>query len=233
MELCILIPAKNEALSLPKTIIDLYDNLNSQIPFNFIVVNDHSDDETLIVLENLSKRFSNFNYINNEGPGGVGNAIRYGLERFSGDIVAICMADGSDGPSDVLKSYLKIKLEGYDCVFGSRFIEGGSVNNYPIIKKLLNRIFNLMVKVLSSYKFNDFTNIFKVYNRFAIERIQPLESTDFNIGLEMSLKAFKKNLKIAIVPISWQQRTEGKSKLNLMKNFKLYMFTLKKLLLDE
>jgi dolichol-phosphate mannosyltransferase len=232
MELSILIPAKNEALSLPQTISNLYDCLNSQIPFNFIVVNDHSGDETLEVLENLSEKYPNFIHVSNEGPGGVGNAIRYGLERYIGDIVAICMADGSDAPGDVLKAYHKICHEEYDCVFGSRFMKGGSVRGYPIVKRLLNRIFNLTVKKLSSYEYNDFTNLFKLYRRAAIESISPLESQGFSIGLEMSMKAFKKNLNIVIVPISWQQRTEGKSKLNLIKNFRTYISTLKKVLSD-
>lgn len=233
MELCILIPAKNEELTLPATIAILFEKLNSEIPINILVVNDYSDDNTLNILESLSSEYPNLSFVSNEKEGGVGNAIRYGLSKWKGDIVALCMADGSDAPIDILKSYYKITNEGYDCIFGSRFIKGGKVQNYPFIKLVMNRIFNTMVRLLSRNEYNDFTNIFKVYHRRAIEGIQPLVSTDFSIGLEMSLKAFKKELNISIVPISWIQRKAGKSKLNLRKNFNLYISTLRKSITNE
>ncbi|NVO20251.1 MAG: glycosyltransferase family 2 protein [Bacteroidetes bacterium] len=226
MELCLLIPAKNEASSLPSTLSHYWDTLNSRIPFNFLIINDHSDDDSSEVLHELSNKYSNLFFVDNNFEGGVGNAIRYGLEVWKGDIVAICMADGSDSPFDILTSYNKICSRQVSCVFGSRFIKGSKIEGYPIAKLILNRIFNFLVKIISSNKYNDFTNIFKVYQRTAIEAIQPLESTGFSIGLEMSLKAFSKQLKIEIIPISWRQRTAGKSKLNLRKNTSLYLNTL-------
>lgn len=233
MELCIIIPAKNEELTLTETLENIQRKLKGKIPFNILVVNDHSDDGTLNLLEYLASSFPNLKYVSNELDGGVGNAISYGLSKWHGDIVAICMADGSDAPDDILLSYQKIKGEGYDCVFGSRFIKGGQVKNYPFIKLILNRIFNTWVRIISGKKYNDFTNIFKVYHRRAIEVILPLSSIGFSIGLEMSLKAFKRKLKIAIIPISWMQRKAGVSKLKLSKNFKLYMSTLRKSLKNE
>jgi len=233
MELCIIIPAKNEELTLNETIKNLQQQLNGVVPFSILVVNDHSDDGTLKLLENISSSYSNLEYLSNEWEGGVGNAIRYGLSNWKGDIVALCMADGSDDPENILLSYIKICEEGYDCVFGSRFIKGGRVKNYPIIKLILNRIFNTWVRIISCYKYNDFTNIFKVYHRHSIDAISPLDSTGFSIGLEMSLKAFKRKLNIAIIPISWTQRKAGVSKLKLSKNFKLYMSTLRKSLKNE
>jgi dolichol-phosphate mannosyltransferase len=233
MELCILIPAKNEELTLTETIESLQKKLNGVIPFHILVVNDHSDDGTLELLMNLASQHSNLKYVSNEWEGGVGNAIRYGLSKWQEDIVALCMADGSDSPEDILLSYQKISLEGYDCVFGSRFIKGGRVKNYPFIKLVLNRIFNNWVRIISGNRYNDFTNIFKAYHRHSIDAISPLSSTGFSIGLEMSLKAFKKKLRIEIIPISWTQRKAGVSKLKLSKNFKLYMSTLRKSLKNE
>lgn len=233
MKLCIIIPAKNEELTLTETLGNIQQKLEGEIPFNILVVNDHSDDGTLELLKNLASDFQNLKYVSNEWEGGVGNAIRFGLSKWDGDIVALCMADGSDAPEDILLSYKKIQEEGYDCVFGSRFIKGGRVTNYPLIKLILNRIFNTWVRITSGNKYNDFTNIFKVYHRRAIEAILPLNSTSFSVGLEMSLKAFKRKLPIAIIPISWTQRKAGVSKLKLSKNFKLYMSTLRKSLKNE
>ena len=233
MELCIIIPVKNEELTLTETLENIQQKLEGEIPFNILAVNDYSDDGTLELLKNLASVFRNLKYVSNEWEGGVGNAIRFGLSKWDGNIVALCMADGSDAPEDILLSYKKIQEEGYDCIFGSRFIKGGRVTNYPLIKLILNRIFNTWVRIISGNKYNDFTNIFKVYHRRAIEAISPLNSTGFSIGLEMSLKAFKRKLHIAIIPISWTQRKAGVSKLKLSKNFKLYMSTLRKSLKNE
>jgi dolichol-phosphate mannosyltransferase len=230
MELCIIIPAKNEALTLCETIESLVEVLETKIPFNILVVNDHSDDSTLVLLENLASKFSNLRYLSNSWSGGVGNAILYGLSIWQGDIVAFCMADGSDAPEDILLLYKKICYEGYDCAFGSRFIKGGRITNYPFVKLFLNRIFNNIVRLKTRYNYNDFTNIFKLYHRRSIEAILPIESTGFSIGLEMSLKAFKSKLSICIVPISWTQRKAGISKLNLVKNFSVYIGTFKKII---
>jgi len=229
MELCVIIPAKNEMFTLTETIDNIQKKLNGEIPFNILVVNDHSDDGTFQLLEKLSMKFSNLKFVSNEWDGGVGNAIRFGLTKWRGDIIAICMADGSDAPDDILLSYKKIYEDGFDCVFGSRFIKGGQVQNYPFVKLFLNRIFNNWVRIKTGINYNDFTNIFKLYHRRSIEAIFQLDSTGFNIGLEMSLKAFKRGLNIAIVPISWKQRKAGVSKLKLSKNLKLYFSTLQKI----
>jgi dolichol-phosphate mannosyltransferase len=229
MELCVIIPAKNEMLTLTETIDNIQKKLQGEIPYNILVVNDHSDDGTLQLLENLSRMYSNLKFVSNEWDGGVGNAIRFSLTQWQGDIVAICMADGSDSPEDILLSYKKICEDGYDCVFGSRFIKGGQVEDYPFVKYFLNRIFNNWVRIKTGINYNDFTNIFKLYHRRSIEVIFPLDSTGFSIGLEMSLKAFKRGLSIAIIPISWKQRKAGVSKLKLSENFKLYMSTLQKI----
>jgi dolichol-phosphate mannosyltransferase len=229
MELCVIIPAKNEMLTLTETIDNIQKKLEGEIPHNILVINDHSDDGTLQLLENLSRIYSNLKFVSNEWEGDVGNAIRFGLSQWQGDIVAICMADGSDDPEDILLSYKMICDDGYDCVFGSRFIKGGQVENYPFVKYFLNRIFNNWVRIKTGINYNDFTNIFKLYHRRSIEVIYPLDSTGFSIGLEMSLKAFKRCLNIAIIPISWKQRKAGVSKLKLSENFKLYMSTLQKI----
>ena len=233
MELCILIPAKNEESTLTQTINKLILSLGPDIKFNILVINDYSTDNTVNILESLCREYSIIDYVNNENDRGVGSAIRYGLDRFIGDVVAICMADGSDYPVDIIKSFNLINNEGYDCVFGSRFIKGGHIHNYPKVKLILNRIFNLSIKYLFFYPYNDFTNIFKVYSRRAIEQITPLESTQFSIGLEMSLYAYKRKLKIAVIPISWIQRDSGVSKLNIVRNIKFYLSTLYKSILNE
>ena len=224
--LSVIIPAKNEAETIVDSIINLVETFENNIEYEIFIVNDYSDDNTEMVLGDLSLKYSRVFYANNTNGGGVGNAIKFGIEKCQGDVIAICMADGSDAPTDVADSYKYIQEEKFDCVFGSRFIKNSYVENYPFVKKVLNRVFNYLVKVVSKNSYNDFTNIFKVYKREVIQSISPINSDGFSIGLEMSLKAFKKGYRIKIIPISWRQRKAGKSKLNLVRNITVYFQTL-------
>ena len=160
MELCILIPAKNEAKSLPRTIVNIQKNLPNSISSNILVVNDHSEDNTVSVVKNLSIKYKNVSFVNNELATGVGNAIRFGLMKWQGDILAIVMADNCDSPKDISAAFYKIQSGEYNCVFGSRFIRGAKVAGYPLIKLFLNRLFNYIVRCLFSFEYNDFTNLF-------------------------------------------------------------------------
>ena len=88
--------------------------------------------------------------------------MRLGLQAASGDAVTIMMADGSDSPDD-LYEYYRVMLTGFDCVFGSRFIKGSRVHDYPVHKLLLNRAANIFVSLLFGMRYNDVTNAFKCY----------------------------------------------------------------------
>ena len=111
-----------------------------------------------------------------------------GLDVFEGDAVAIVMADGSDDPEDLVR-YHRVLEEGYDCAFGSRFVRGSSVHDYPRFKLALNRVVNWGIRVLFRSGYNDTTNAFKAYRREVIETVQPLLSNHFNLTVEIPLKA--------------------------------------------
>jgi glycosyltransferase involved in cell wall biosynthesis len=81
---------------------------------------------TLGRLQELAQEIPTLRYYTNPGPNGFGYAVRYGLERYQGDCVAVMMADLSDDPADLVRYYHKMQ-EGYDCVFGSRWVKGGRV----------------------------------------------------------------------------------------------------------
>ena len=113
---------------------------------------------------------------------------------------------------------------GYDCAFGSRFIRGAAVHDYPRVKLVLNRIVNYGVRVLFRHGYNDTTNAFKAYRREVIETVQPLFSNHFNLTVEIPLKAIVRGHSYKVVPISWRNRTEGKSKLSLQEMGSRYVF---------
>src|SRR5205807_7311808 len=133
------------------------------------------------------------------------------------------MADGSDDPEDLL-SYYRLLLAGFDCAFGSRFIQGSRVYDYPLFKRVLNRIVNTGIRIVFGHGYNDTTNAFKAYRREVIDSIQPLLSHHFNLTVEMPLKAIVRGHSYGIVPISWENRAWGQSKLRLQEMGSRYLF---------
>ena len=227
MKLSIIIPAYNEEGSIEKTIKEIYNILvNEKIQHEILVVNDKSSDKTLELLEFLSKEIKTLKHYTNPGPNGFGFAIRYGLDKFSGDCVAIMMADLSDSPNDLVLFYKKMVEDNLDCVFGSRFIKGGKTVDYPPLKKLINRIANFIIRILIGISYNDTTNAFKLYKREAIEGIKPIISPHFNLTIELPLKAIIRGFSYGVVPNSWKNRQHGVSKLKIREMGSRYFFIL-------
>jgi dolichol-phosphate mannosyltransferase len=184
------------------------------------------------VIHNLIKTDSNIRLVEKSVPGGFGWAVRSGLEVVSGDAVTICMADSSDEPEDVIHYYRKLE-EGYDCVYGSRFIKGARVENYPKLKLVVNRIVNRIIQLLFFCSFNDLTNAFKAYRTEVIQTCGPYRSCHFNITIEMSLAALIRKYDIAQIPINWYGRTWGSSKLSMQTMGRRYLATLLKALAEK
>ena len=179
MKLSLVIPAHNEADCIERTILGLVYHLRrAAIPSEILVVNDNSTDATGSTLKRLSVKYPEVTSVDNLGSKGFGFAVRKGLENFTGDVVAIVMGDGSDAPEDVVRFFKKIS-EGYDCVFGSRFVEGGTVHGYPLHKLILNRVVNQWIRLIFGIKYNDVTNAFKMYHRKTIEGLRPFLKPPF------------------------------------------------------
>jgi dolichol-phosphate mannosyltransferase len=227
MKLSIVIPAYNEEESIAATIDQIEEAFSKGvIDHEIVVVNDNSKDNTAQVLEELSNKYPAVNYVTNLGPNGFGYAVRYGLERYSGDCVAVMMADLSDSPYDLIRYYNTMVEGNYDCVFGSRFMKGGKVIDYPLVKKVINRIANLIIRVVMRIKYNDTTNAFKLYKREVIEGIKPILSPHFNLTIELPLKAIIRGYSYAVVPNSWTNRKYGVSKLKIKEMGSRYFFIL-------
>lgn len=227
MKLSVVIPAFNEEDSITETVEMLYRDLSAfKINHEIIVINDNSKDNTLEKLEILSKNITTLFYYTNPGPNGFGNAIRYGLGVFKGDCVAIMMADLSDDPMDLIKFYNKMVEDNLDCVFGSRFMKGAKVIDYPKHKYFINRLANLIIRVVIGTNYNDATNAFKLYKKETINGIQPLLAPHFNLTIELSLKCIVRGYSYAILPNSWRNRKYGDSKLKIKEMGSRYFFIL-------
>ena len=233
MKLSVVIPARNEEGCLEETLERLVETLQAQhIPFEIIVADDGSTDETAVRGNRLAARYPQIRLITNTGRHGFGLAVRLGLDHVTGEAVAVVMADGSDSPDDLVTYYRKL-LEGYDCVFGSRFIRGGAVSGYPAHKLILNRMANWFIKVIFRLPYNDVTNAFKMYHRDVIEGMQPLISPQFNLTVEMPLKAIVRGYSYAVVPIHWTTRKAGVTKLRLKEMGSRYLFIVMYLWLEK
>ncbi len=224
MKISVVIPAHNEEGCLYGTVSNLVDTLEREgIQHEILIINDNSRDKTQAICQQLSQTFKTVRYINNQPPHGFGFAVRRGLAEFEGDAVAIMMADASDDPKDLVTGYYKL-LQGYDCVFGSRFIKGGKVVDYPIHKLLINRWANWFVKTLFGLRYNDTTNAFKIYRREVINGVQPILSHHFNLTVELPLKATVRGFSYVVIPMKWYNRKTGVSKLKIKEMGSRYLF---------
>ncbi len=233
MKLSVVIPARNEEGAIEATLFDLGEILRqANIPYEVIVVDDGSRDSTADIVLRLSEADPGIRIVRNAGPHGFGNAVRLGLRHYSDDAVAIMMADGSDSAQDLVRYYQKL-TEGYECVFGSRFIPGAAVVDYPVHKLVLNRLANWFVKTIFGIRFNDVTNAFKVYRRETIEGMEPLISPHFNLTVEMPLKAIVRGYSYTVIPINWTNRASGISKLKIKEMGSRYLFIVLYLWLEK
>jgi dolichol-phosphate mannosyltransferase len=222
--LSVIIPARNEAESLPSTVRDLQSALTAAaVPHEIVVVDDNSQDATWSVLQDLAVQVPGLVPLHNPGPPGFGRAVQHGLAHFRGDACVIMMADASDSPADAVR-YWRLLNEGWDCVFGSRFIKGGEVIGYPRVKLLINRLANFLVRVGFNVALNDTTNAFKAYRRTVIEGCRPFLAPHFNLTVEIPLKAIVRGYSWTVTPISWRDRRHGVAKLKIKEMGSRYFF---------
>jgi len=222
--LSVVIPCRNEEAAISSTVEHLHVELRLHgVPHEIVPVDDGSTDSTWQVLQALVPRIPNLHPVQNTGENGFGRAITYGIDHSTGDAVVIMMADESDDCRDVVR-YWELLNEGWDAVFGSRFIKGGGVIDYPKHKLLINRLANLFLRLLFRIPLNDFTNAFKAYRRKALDGCRPFLSPHFNLTVELPLKAIVRGYSWTTMPITWRNRRFGMSKLKIKEMGSRYLF---------
>ena len=222
--LSVVVPARDEEGCIASTVEHLHLELRLRnVPHEIIVVDDGSRDRTWEILTTLQEKVPVLRSIRNDGGNGFGRAITKGIDAMRGDAVVIMMADESDDCRDVVRYWEKLN-EGYDCVFGSRFVKGGGTIDYPPIKLLLNRMANAFVRLLFRHGLNDTTNAFKAYRKEVVDGIRPILSPHFNITVELPLKAIVRGYNFAVIPITWRNRRHGVAKLKIKEMGSRYLF---------
>jgi dolichol-phosphate mannosyltransferase len=221
----VVIPARDEEESLPSTVEDIFTTFTAEgVPHEIVVVDDGSRDRTWAVLQELRQKIPTLAPTQNRsGANGFGRAVVWGMDHSRGDAVVVMMADASDSPGDAVK-YWRLLNEGFDCAFGSRFVDGGEVIDYPRVKLFVNRIANALVRIGFNIPLNDTTNAFKAYRRAVIDGCRPFLAPHFNLTVELPLKAIVRGYTYAITPISWQNRKFGVAKLKIKEMGSRYFF---------
>lgn len=222
--LSIVIPARDEEGCIVSTVEHLHLELRlHHVPHEIVVVDDGSTDRTWQLLTQAAANMPQLKPVQNTGLHGFGRAIQHGLACMTGDAVVIMMADESDDCRDVVTYWKKLN-EGYDCVFGSRFVQGGGVIDYPRLKLWVNRVANWVIRKMFRIKLNDTTNAFKAYRATVIQGCKPLLAPHFNLTIELPLKAIVRGYSWTVIPITWRNRRTGQAKLKIKEMGSRYFF---------
>jgi glycosyltransferase involved in cell wall biosynthesis len=214
-ELTIVIPVYNEAGNI-KTAIDRIEAVVA-CPHEISIVYDMDEDTTVPVVQAIQGNYNHpVNLVKNKYGRGVLNAIKTGLDNAQTEFVIVTMADLSDPPEVINAMMAKAANGAADLVCASRYMKGGKQYGGPLLKGLFSRMAGLSLRWLTGIPTHDISNSFKLYRK-AILRTIPIESAGgFEIGMEITVKAFLRGYKIAEVPTTWTDRAAGAS------NFKLW-----------
>ncbi|MDX6690676.1 MAG: dolichol-phosphate mannosyltransferase [Solirubrobacteraceae bacterium] len=224
MKVSVVIPAHNEADVIAPTVTAVVAALaDAGRDYEIVVVDDASTDGTGRIVQQIAADNPRVRCLRSHYSNGYGLAVRAGLDVFAGDAVAIVMGDGSDDPLDLVR-YFDLIEEGYDCAFGSRFVERGRVHDYPRFKLVVNRLVNAGIRMIFRHGYDDTTNAFKAYRREVVHNVAPLVSHHFNLTVELPLKAIVRGHSYAVIPISWTNRAAGESKLGLREMGSRYAY---------
>jgi dolichol-phosphate mannosyltransferase len=222
--LSVVIPMRNEEGAISSTVEHLHLELRLRhIPHEIVTVDDGSTDSTWQIIQGLRDRIPTLQPVQNNSDHGFGRAVVCGIDHSKGDAVIVMMADESDDCRDVVR-YWEMLGEGWDAIFGSRFIRGGGVIDYPLHKLIVNRMANLFLRVLFNAPMNDFTNAFKAYRRAALDGCRPFLAPHFNLTVELPLKIIVRGFTWTVMPITWRNRRHGISKLKIREMGSRYVF---------
>ena len=212
--LTLIIPAKNEAESLPSV-------LNELKNFNFkkIVILEETDKSTIESIKNFDCEIL---YQNQKG---YGNALIQGINNVKTEYLCIFNADGSFNPK-----YLSEMLElckNKDLVFASRYLKGAGSDDDTLLTKIGNYIFSLLGNIFFSLKLSDILYTYVLGKTDSFKKLD-LKSNDFCFCVEMPIKAKRLGMDFDDTPSSERKRIAGKKKVNEFRDgLKILLFMIK------
>jgi len=225
MKISVIIPMYNEKGNAPIILKKLVESIREwPDEYEIIAVDDFSTDVTADILKDYSIKYDAITaVIRRGGKRGMGMALICGMKESGGDIIVWVMGDLSDNLEKIPEMVDKIK-KGYNIVFGSRYMEGGSIGNLGRLKAFLSSRFTVFARILFGIGVDDITNAFRAFRREVGEKVK-LESPDFAISPELAIKAHLLGYKLGEVPCSYASRVADKTKFKMFRMVTRY-FTL-------
>lgn len=218
-KLSILVPAHNEEENIENVIRQIEKTV--AIEHELVIVDDHSTDNTALIVMGLIKEFPRIKYVNNPLPAGFANALITGFKNCACDTVVPVMGDLCDDLATIRLMFEKIN-QGYDIVCGCRYASGGKRLGGSKFKGTLSRLGGWTLNLLLGIPTHDIANAFKMYRKKVIESIA-IQSSGFEISMEIPLKGYYAGFKITEVPTTWKERSKGKSNFKVFKLLPRYL----------
>ncbi len=218
--LSVILIAHNEEQAIGPMLEGLLATYDREI-LEVIVVDDASKDNTAEIVESWTKRSPKVRLVRRAPPCGVGRALKTGFTSINPKAEYALSMDSDFVENIDQVGALLNAIEEKDCdgVIGSRFVKGGKVVGYPFLKRLMNRLFHQIVKILFDIKQNDVTNNFKLY-KADIFRSMPWKNDGFAMNAETGLLPILFGYKVVEIPVVWINRNPqmGTSKFGLLKH---------------
>ncbi len=212
--LTVVIPVYNEGANFKALWGEIASSI--QTPFRAVVVYDFDADNTVpVVKEVIAAGELRLKLLRNAYGRGVTGAIKTGLESVESGPILVTMADLSDEMTQVDPMY-QLYLEGYDLICGSRYMRGGKLIGGPFFKQLLSRVSGLTLHYFRRVPTHDATNSFKLYDAQMVHDLRVESVAGFELGLELTVKAFLNGYRIAEIPSVWRDRTAGTSRFRVL-----------------
>jgi dolichol-phosphate mannosyltransferase len=209
ISLSIIVPTYNESENIPILISKIYEVLErSQINGEIIVIDDNSPDGTDHIAVKLKEKYINLHVLTRKNERGLSSAVIEGFKTAHGGIYCVMDADLSHPPEIIPKLFELITSGQAELVFGSRYIQGGRIENWSFKRKLISKGAMLLAKIITSIK--DPMSGFFALKQSVIDGVT-LNPKGFKIGLEIIAKGNYDT--IIEVPLVFRDRQYGESKL--------------------
>jgi len=180
------------------------------------------EDTTVPVVMRLQAELPELRLYRNTLGRGALNAMKSGLRAAAAPYVLITMGDGSDDPRDIDAMY-RLARDGADVVAGSRYVRGGRQDGGPVLKRTMSRTAGLSLHWLGGLPIHDATSNFRLYSKRLLNQVTIESQGGFELGLELTVKAYRLGMRVAEVPTTWRDRTAGESRFQLRKWLPRYL----------
>jgi glycosyltransferase involved in cell wall biosynthesis len=219
--LTVVVPVYNEGENVIPTLRGIVEHTKTR-PLEVLVVYDMDEDTTVPVVKELQVELPELRLYKNTLGRGVLNAMKSGLRAGRATYVLITMGDGSDNPNDIDPMY-ELARGGADVVAGSRYMRGGRQLGGPLLKRTMSRAAGLSLHWLGGLPVHDATSNFRLYSKRLLNQVTIESRGGFELGLELTVKAYRLGMPVAEVPTTWRDRTAGTSRFKLWQWLPRYL----------